>query len=443
MKQLDPAFQILSAHARDPGQNLKLALNRVLDTLAAQNRPRVSRLVYGVIRCQNTLDHFLAGRSRIPPDRISPDTRVWLRMGLFLLAFSRSFPDHAVVNEIVKRSSPGARGYVNAMLRNLARDREAIQKEAGRLDDPAIKYSISQTLISGLAKISDRLIRDLEYLNREPLFHLRANTWVISPSRLEATLKEEGVPFRKSAGLGCFEIKKSGPVIRRIVERGSGYFQNTGSQLVSLIAAGQARKGVLDGCAAPGTKSVTLKQANPGLTVVAGDLRLNRMRLIRQFRGWADRERLWAAVSDLRRPGLKDRFDLVLLDAPCTSSGTLRKNPDLKLKITPDQIREQAREQLKMLESVSESFPSADILYSVCSFIPGETEGVMERFAPEKRGYRIRDLSPVLESRGFRYRRGCRGCYLLPDDTLNNDLFYLALMTPGAVHSASNSRSSG
>lgn len=430
MKSLEPAFHILSAYYPDPGQNLKLAMNRYLDGLTPGIRPRVSRLVYGVIRHQNTLDHILDQRSQIPPEKITGDTQIWLRMGLFLLAFSRPHPPHAVVNEIVKRSSPGARGYVNAMLRNLARNRESVIEKARRLDDPLVRYSISGLLASGLEKISDRLDQDLDYLNREPLFHLRPNTWRISLSELEKRLTREKIAFRPCAGLDCLEIKNAGPALHRIVARGAGYLQNTGSQLVCLMAARQAQRTVLDGCAAPGTKSVTLKQVKPELTVVANDRRLGRLRLIHRFQGIRDSRGLHPLVSDLLTPALKNRFDLVLVDAPCTASGTLRKNPDLKLKITPDMAREQGELQLRMLESARNNFPSSDILYSVCSFLPDETEAVMDRFSPLKRGYRIGDLSGWIDGLGFRYRKARWGVYLLPDDRLNNDLFYLVLMTP-------------
>ncbi|MCK4836735.1 MAG: hypothetical protein KAT17_08850 [Candidatus Aminicenantes bacterium] len=428
---MDPAFQVLSRYYPDPRQNLKLLLNRALENLETGTSQSVTRLVYGVMRRQNTLDYFLANFSKIPLDQIPSENMVLLRMGIFLLIFSDSFPDHAVVNEIVSRCAHSARGFTNAILRNMARNKQQIKLETDRLTDPETKYSISKSLISSLGKLSDHLLQDLDYLNQEPLFHLRTNTCSLSASQLRKQLINEKISFKELKAFHSFEIKNPAKIIRQVLNRGYGYFQNTGSQLVSIIAAHYAREMVLDCCAAPGTKSMTLKLLNRKLKIVSNDIRLKRIQMMKHYKGYDCPGDAYLMVSDIRESALKNRFDLILADAPCTSSGTLRKNPDLKLKINPPAIREQSDQQFQILKAIIARFSRAFILYTVCSFIPEETEAVLGRLFPSASGYHTLDLSPLLETFGFRYKKARWGFYLLPDKGLNNDLFYLALIKPG------------
>ena len=130
----------------------------------------------------------------------------------------------------------------------------------------------------------------------------------------------------------------------------------------------------------------------------------------------------------LRYPPGREAADLVILDAPCTSSGTLRKNPDLKNKIAAETVRRNAGQQKLMLASLAARFPHSRLLYAVCSFLREESEEVVEK-AAVARGLRPAALTPLLSKYGFRLKQGKYGVYLLPSD-LNNDLFYISLLEP-------------
>ena len=133
-------------------------------------------------------------------------------------------------------------------------------------------------------------------------------------------------------------------------------------------------------------------------------------------------------VSDAANPGIGTDFDFIIADAPCTSSGTLRKNPDLKLKIDRPLAAKNAGIQSEILHSlIPFCKENGYILYSVCSFLQEETEDVVAGIE-ELGNLEPVDLSDLLSEYGFRYSNGEWGFYLLPNRKLNNDIFYISLL---------------
>jgi 16S rRNA (cytosine967-C5)-methyltransferase len=196
---------------------------------------------------------------------------------------------------------------------------------------------------------------------------------------------------------------------------------------VALLAAAKAVKTVCDVAAAPGGKSMTLACLRPDVQVWASDVSPQRLRLLEQNISRLQLKGISPFVADVfKYPPGRETADLVILDAPCTASGTLRKNPDLKSKLKSEIIEKNARQQRLMLASLVERFPAARWLYAVCSFTPEESEGVVEKVAGP-RGLQPVAIAPLLEKYGFRLKEAKYGVYLLPSD-LNNDLFYISLL---------------
>lgn len=439
MQLLKPAAQILEHYYRDTTQNLKLQLSHKLDRLGETEpglRHAVTRTVYGVMRRQRLLDHVIRGYSNRKLGKIQTGILVLLRIGVYLLLYSESYPEYAVVNEAVAsaKGSSKAKGFLNALLRGIARDKNTILASLEYITDPAVRYSVSDILVENLKQVSSNVNRDLDYLNREPLFHLRIDAKRTSPDEAVELLTQQGIAFKELNVFPAFEIKESGQAIRSLLAGKRFYFQNTASQLISIIAARFARKRVLDCCAAPGTKSVTLSLSNPSLPVVASDIHPRRMSLLADFINEYGITGIQPMVSDAKQLGLKGdtALDFIIVDAPCTSSGTLRKNPDLKLKIDEAAVERNSMEQLAIMTAILERFPKTKyVLYTVCSFIHDEAEGLMARLTrenPASLKYKSVDLTPLLEEFGFNYTEGTYGYYLLPSEELNNDLFYLSLL---------------
>lgn len=434
MDILKPSFTILKRYYKAPEHNLKHILSHYLDHETGKDAPHhthqsITRVVYGVIRRESVLDYIIEHLTKRKPGKMEREVLILLRIGVFLLIFSDSYPGYAVVNETVRSTKRKAKGFVNAVLRRCAREKDIILKDLESIDEPHITHSISRVLVDNLKVLSPDLSAALDYLDREPLFHVRVNGNAFGYDEVREVLTRNGLVFHELEGFNSFVVEGgggAGVVLRRLLrEEKYFYFQNTASQLVSMVAAEFAGEVVLDCCAAPGTKSVTLSMLRPGLRVIANDINWKRISLLKGFCGDYGLGSVYPMVSDVGELGVGAGFDFIILDAPCTSSGTLRKSPDLKLKINELLVRKNAAVQCEMFQKVCNGFPGAFILYSVCSFIEEETEGVS---ASRPSGFDVVDLSYILDKYGFKYKKGDFGFYLLPDPILNNDLFYISLI---------------
>jgi 16S rRNA (cytosine967-C5)-methyltransferase len=227
-------------------------------------------------------------------------------------------------------------------------------------------------------------------------------------------------------------VKEAGKVVKQLLNDGGFYFQNSASQLISIIAAQFASLHVLDCCAAPGSKAITLSILNPKLHITANDIHPGRVKMIDSSISRMKRNNIVTSVSDIVEYKFSQPFDFIIVDAPCTSVGTIRKNPDLKVKIDSEAVQRNAASQEQIMSALLNHTgePPPYILYSVCSFIKEETEDIMSRIlsSPTGSGYEKVDISEILTGLGFHFYPGKMGFYLLPNDDLNNDLFYICLL---------------
>ena len=429
MNFLSPAAGVLREYYQEPQANLRMLLARFLRDYAGDDKNALTRTVYGVVRKDIALEHaiglFLKNKSQKP----ALPTLVLLKIAVFLLLFSDSYPEYAVVNETVNAAAAKEKPFVNAVLRQLLRRKGEIRQRLGATDDPGLKYALSPLLLAGLRRLGAAEEPDLEYLDREPAFHLRFNPGHMTMEQARQALEAAGIPCRELPRLDCFETTAAGQVLEKPEQLGNFYVQNTGSQAVALVAAARAEKEVCDVAAAPGGKSLTLACLRPELKVWASDVSAQRLRLLEQNIRRLRLNGIFPFTADiLRYPPGHETADLVILDAPCTSSGTLRKNPDLKNKVEAEHVRANASQQKLMLSSLAVRFPRARILYAVCSFLAEESEEVVEKVAAA-RGLKPEPVAPLLEKYGFRLKQMKYGCYLLPSN-LNNDLFYISLLEP-------------
>ncbi len=426
MNFLLPAARLLRAYYRRPQTNLKLLHDRFLKRHPQRDPQPFSRAVYGVLRKDLTLEQLIRrfNRSPQPPDL---ETRTLLKIGLFLLLFSDAHPDYAVVDQTVRHSPLRSKAFVNGLLRSVVRQKEALREEICCSTDPLFRHALSSTLVERVRRLGSPADAIMEYLDREPVFHLRLRAGRILLNQVETILRKKNVTFRAFPALQTLEVSQAAPLVRLLPGQGSFYFQNSGSQLVSHVAAAFAVKRVLDAAAAPGTKALTLSLLRPELSILASDLRPARLRLMQKNLARFDISRVRIFAADMRHPPLRGNpADLILLDAPCTGAGTLRKNPDLKAKIDERAIAENSRRQFDLLTALLPLCQNSYLLYAVCSFIEEESEGVLRALA-SRRPLHVCDLSPLLDRYGFSYLTKEYGFYLLPSD-LNNDLFYISLL---------------
>jgi 16S rRNA (cytosine967-C5)-methyltransferase len=304
--------------------NLLLPKLLARSPLDPRDRARVTELVYGATRMRRACD-WLVDRFLADP-RLDPDVRAVLRLGAYELAFL-DVPPHAAVSEAVEIAPRRARGLVNAVLRRVA--------DAPR-DWPSDGVRLSQP---------DWLVR-----------------------RLSDDLGPE-------VALAALETMNRPPVV---TERSDGYVQDLGSQLV--VAAVDAGPGdlVVDLCAAPGGKATGI--AAMGAVVVAADLRPGRVGLIERNRRRLGTDGVLPLVADGTAPAVRAGIaDRVLVDAPCSGFGTLRRRPDARWNLDPEAPERLARLQLALCRAaVGLLRPGGVLVYSVCTLTRAEGPGVDE-----------------------------------------------------------------
>jgi len=375
------ALDVLS-RARPGGATLADALAAPeVDALPSTERALLHELVLGTLRRRGWLDHVLQRLTERPLAKTSPVLLDVLRLGTYQLLFLR-VPDHAAVSESVslaRAAEPGGAGFVNAVLRRL--QREGPPAEPDEDDDPLAWLTTAGSLPRWLAARwlerhgASETIARARALLEPPAVHVHLN-----PRRPDAAARAEaaGVVLAGTDVPGAWEVVRGRP--GPLAAEGLLHVQDKGSQLVALLAA---RAGVvLDGCAAPGGKSLLLSdRSGPGGLVVASDVSARRLRTLVDARARWGASRLVVVVADGRTPPFRGGFDSVLLDAPCTGLGTLARHPDIRWRARPaDPGRHRERQRLLLDAAGSLVRPGGRLVYATCSVEDEETTEVVQPF---------------------------------------------------------------
>lgn len=394
------AFDILLAvQQRDAYASELLHSDRLRD-LSAADRGLCTEIVMGALRWQSALDATLARFSSQKLSRLDPEVLAAIRMAAYQIAFTR-VPPRAAVNEsveLVKRArKKSAAPFVNAVLRKVVTAAPQIaptgteaQKHIpyGRI---AETYAHPQWLIS-------RWI--LEYGPAATLAICRfdqqvpATTLRLTDPAAESELRAEGIELAPGALLASAGIVVSGDLTHtRAFAEGRVHIQDEGSQLVAALVGRGLR--LLDCCAAPGGKTAVLAEQNPEATIVAAELHEHRARLLRERVRAANVEVLTADASNLN---VGSNFDRVLADVPCSGTGTLARNPEIKWKLQKDDLRDLHARQVSILGgALSHLAPGGRLVYSTCSLEPEECESVVEEVLRENAAHRLVDCREELE----------------------------------------------
>src|SRR5262245_5892977 len=372
-----------------------LALDAELErrTLAARDVALATELVYGVLRWQRYLDWILAPHSRRRLTSLDARVRVLLRLTAYQLAFLERVPAFAAVNDAVTlaRSRPGVSEFVNAVLRSFARrgerEREPVPP-ADPVDALAIRCSFPTWLASRWverygATEAEALMRAL---NERPALGIRANTLRLGREELAARLKSEGVDARpmRLAPEGVTVEGGGDPGRWRAFADGACVVQDEGSMLVARLLEPAAGATVADVCAAPGTKTTHLAQLMDGrgrvlaLDPQAG--RLGRLPEAAARLGVTIVEVVDGTVEALA-PRWAGTCDGVLVDAPCTNLGVLRRNPEVKWRRQLVDVAAAAARQRSILAAAATLVrPGGRLVYATCSLEPEENEDVVRDF---------------------------------------------------------------
>ena len=375
------------------GEMLDSAFERRAIDLDARDRRWLRELVYGMLRQRSTIDAILAERVNGGLAKIDSDLLDLFRLGVFQLLHMGSVPAYAAIAQTVElakvRHGIGASKLVNAVLRRIDRESENLSPvlPADPVEALAVRYSHPSWLVrrwlSRWGEQQTALL--LERNNAEAPVVLRP--FGIVREQLEAMLEAAGVHVG-DAPLVRDSIQVSGGITLNELgafRQGLFFIQDPGSTLVTQYAAVPAGSIVADLCAAPGGKALELSRA--ARFVVAADR--SPARLVRVV---ANRDRLEATnvhviAADVRFPAIKP-VDAVLIDAPCTGTGTFRRHPDARWRLKAGDIAMMAEIQASLLAAAAHVVKTGGLLiYSTCSLEPEENDSQVERFLTANPGW--------------------------------------------------------
>ena len=382
--------------------------------LSAADRHLCQELAYGIVRWQATLDWLIARKTK---GRVQmPILQNLLRLGLYQIFWLDRIPDHAAVHETVELARQSGlhsqAGFVNAVLRGYLRESDATQRLLAELktQQPYLGYSHPEWLVDRWQKRwgADRAAQLMEWNNRPPKTFARVNTLKADPAKLLVQWREEGVEydFVRQDWIEenlVFELKSHPPLSRLLsFQQGLFYVQDPSTLLAVRELNPQPGENVLDLCAAPGGKLTYMAQLirNEG-RLLAHDTSPERLKLIEQNCARLGITCVQPALPSTLNSPPSTFFDRILIDAPCSNTGVMRRRVDLRWRIRLEEIvRLQATQRGLLRAAASLLKPGGTLVYSTCSLEPEENQAVVDAFVGEFSGFtleRTRELLPFLE----------------------------------------------
>jgi 16S rRNA (cytosine967-C5)-methyltransferase len=420
------AYHALRAIADERG-DLPAALAHAREHLSDErDRGLTAEIVTGSLRWQRSLDYLVEHFARRPLGKVDRDVVHILRLSLYQLLHLDRVPASAVVDDAVDLTrlarKGSASGFVNAVLRSTLRQRNRLplpaRPDAGDDRQAVLAYlGITHSHPDWLvARWFDRLGLDaaerwVRFNNETPRLTVRANTLRATRDGVAAALATAGVQSERSPyAPDGLTITAGNPL--RLPADGSFFVQDEASQLVAVAAGARPGERVLDLCASPGGKTVAMAadMADRGL-LVACDVRAKRVNLLRDtVRSSGSRcIRLTRVPTDGPLP-FGPVFDRVLVDAPCSGLGTIRRDPDIRWRRHEQDLLRLAADQFALLERAATALRAGGrLVYATCSSEPEENEGVVDAFLsrhPDFVGHDLRTdgaplLQPLLDDRGM------------------------------------------
>jgi 16S rRNA (cytosine967-C5)-methyltransferase len=380
--------------------DLPSALARTRTKLTDErDRALAGEIATGTLRWQGAFDHIIETFAGRRSTRLDPEVLAILRISIFQLLHLDRVPAAAVVNDAVelagKAGKRSAAGFVNALLRRVSRERARLPLPAAPpLDVLAITLSHPRWLAGRwLARHGFESAEAWARFDNSPApLTLRANTLQTTRDALAGALAAAGVQTEPARFAAQGLIVRSGnPLLTPLAHTGRFFVQDETSQLVGEFTAAARGERILDACASPGGKTTQMAAAmDDSGTIVAADVRGRRLDLLaRTIReSGAQCARVVQANARASAPFL-DIFDAVLVDAPCSGLGTIRRDPDVRWRRSEADLEPLARAQGEMLARAAAVVrPGGRLIYSTCSSEPEENEEVVARFLGEHPGFR-------------------------------------------------------
>ena len=373
---------------------LKAQISR--DGLSGPDAALCSRIVYGVMQNRMLLDFYIGAYCTQKPDHLQPPLLEILRIGAYQIIYLDKIPDSAAVNtsvELAKLAKRGqASGLVNAVLRKLSQNKKALPPVPERDDVQrlSIQYSHPKWFVKRLVSLLGReeAERFLACDNQIAPITVQVNPLKTTLEALTEELQQAGISVQPHSWVpDCLELSGTGDLAALPSFReGKFLVQDPAARLVSLIAGIRPGQKVLDVCAAPGGKSLSAAFAMAGNgSIVACDLHENKLKRIQESADRLGVNIITTQAADGRvfLPEWEASFDTVLVDAPCSGLGIIRKKPDTRYKKADDLFTLPVVQAAILDNAARYVRPGGTLVYSTCTILPEENEQVTEAFLAE------------------------------------------------------------
>jgi 16S rRNA (cytosine967-C5)-methyltransferase len=398
------ALRMVSTGRHDLPQALAKVRSRLEDE---RDRALAAEIATGSLRWQAASDYLVADTTGRPVSRLDPEVLDILRLTLFQLIHLERVPASAAVNDAVsltrKAGKGSASGLVNAVLRRVSRERRTLPlpgRPQDASDRTAARAYLSVTL-SHPEWLVDRWLERYGFdaaeswarFNNTPApLTLRVNRLRATPDLVAGELVKEGVRVEPGRfAPDALIVVEGNPLATTLAGTGVFFVQDEASQLVALLVGARPGERILDACASPGGKTTAMAGAmsDRGL-IVATDLRGRRLELLVRTVVASGATSIRILRADAERPlPFSPVFDAVLLDAPCSGLGVIRRDPDVKWRRSPDDFRRLTGSQGRLLEQAANVLrPGGRLIYATCSSEPEENDDVVQAFLRARSDFR-------------------------------------------------------
>ena len=394
------AFDILLRVERESSYAAELLHSTAYERLSTPDHALATELVMGVLRWRSALDAEIAQASSQPLSKLDAEILIALRLALYQFRWLDRVPHRAALHEsveLVKRArKKSAAPFVNAVLRKLSTAPQPTKEE--NLPSPealARSYAHPAWLVErwtaafGLATAHE-ICKHNQSIPRTAI-RLR------KPSA-EAELTQEKISLVPGSLLSSARRVETGDLTKTKSFR-AGHFiiQDEASQLVAALVGHGSR--ILDCCAAPGGKTLAIADRNPDAAITAVELHPHRANLLKKMLSHeADPARIEVVVADAVHLPQTRPYDRVLADVPCSGTGTLARNPEIKWRLTPADLAELNQRQSAILRSaLAQVAPGGRLIYSTCSLEKEENQKVVEQALKENNSFRLLDCRAELD----------------------------------------------
>lgn len=364
-----------------------------VEALSRQDRDLTTELVRGTLRWQLVLDREIAARLRYPESDMHFGVIIALRLGAYQLLFLDRIPPHAAINESVELAKqsdgPQMAGLTNAVLRRMLREREQLRVVRSQ----AVAAYPGWLVARWQARFGAVAMEKICAFGQEP-----SPTYVRVPDTEESATPGEQAETALDTTPGAF-LTRARRVLK--VEPTNLRIQDEASQLVGELAALDTGSTILDACAAPGGKTAILAERNPQASITAMDVSAPRLRIMQRRLPWGEHVRFTPGDASALLPGAV--YSSILCDMPCSGSGTLGRNPEIRHRLNEAGIARQAeRQRAILLAALNALQPGGRLVYSTCSLEEEENEQVIRAIVEIFPRVSVAAVGPLLDEMASR-----------------------------------------